>query len=94
MASKKTVEIEKVSELEKNAEPEKGEVLSVKNLELDARVEHIIDETFSDFEKYMPTLQDVRMFQRKRREYWESIRARINKENNTNGRAEQTAGSN
>ena len=62
-----------------------------KNLELYARVKQIIDEEFADFEKYMPTIQDVRMYQRKRVEYWENVFARI-KESNENGRtAEDTA---
>ena len=61
-----------------------------KILELDARVKQIIDEEFSDFERYMPTLQDVRMYQRKRNEYWEKVSARI-KESNENGRADDTA---
>ena len=61
-----------------------------KNLELDARVKQIIDEEFADFEKYMPTLQDVRMYQRKRVEYWEKVAARL-KESNENGRADDTA---
>ena len=78
----------------KGAEPEKGEVVSVKDLELDARVKQIVDEEFTDFEKYMPTLQDVRMYQRKRKEYWENVSKRIKEENTINGRAEQTAGSN
>ena len=78
----------------KGTEPEKGEVSSVKGLELDAKVKQIIDEEFSDFERYMPTLQDVRMFQRKRNEYWENVSARIKEENLINGRTEETAGSN
>ena len=61
-----------------------------KNLELDARVKQIIDEEFADFEKYMPTLQDVRMYQRKRVEYWEKVAARL-KESNENGRTDDTA---
>ena len=78
----------------KGTEPEKGEVSSVKGLELDARLKQIVDEEFSDFEKYMPTLQDVRMYQRKRNEYWERVFTRIKEENLINGRAEETAGSN
>ena len=80
--------------VKKGTEPEKGEVLSVKGLELDARVKQIIDEEFSEFEKYMPSLQDIRMYQRKRKEYWENVSARIKEINDNNGRAEQTAGSN
>lgn len=64
-------------------------------LELDARVKQIIDEEFADFEKYMPTLQDVRMYQRKRKEYWEKAILRIKEERVTdNGRTDETAGSN
>lgn len=81
--------------VKKGAEPEKGEVLSVKGLELDARVKQIIDEEFSEFEKYMPSLQDIRMYQRKRKEYWENVSKRISEESaNTNGRTDETAGSN
>ncbi|MBR1438514.1 MAG: hypothetical protein IJ587_08250 [Synergistaceae bacterium] len=61
-----------------------------KTLELDARVQKIIDEEFSDFEKYMPTQQDVRVYQRKRKEYWEKVNARI-REENANGRADDPA---
>ena len=82
----------------KGAEPEKGEVVSVKDLELDARVKQIVDEEFTDFEKYMPTLQDVRMYQRKRKEYWENTNTRVNeiiKERAiNNGRINETAGNN
>ena len=62
-----------------------------KALELDAKVKQIIDEEFSDFEKYLPTLQDVRMYQRKRNEYWEKVSARIKESNENNGRTDDTA---
>lgn len=62
-----------------------------KALELDARVKQIIDEEFADFEKYMPSLQDLRMYQRKRKEYWEKVSARIKESNDNNGRADDTA---
>ena len=62
-----------------------------KGLELDAKVQQIIDEEFADFEKYMPTLQDIRMYQRKRKEYWEKISARIKESNENNGRADDSA---
>lgn len=61
-----------------------------KALELDARVKQIIDEEFADFEKYMPTLQDTRMYQRKRKEYWEKVSARIKESNENNGRTDDT----
>ena len=62
-----------------------------KGLELDAKVQQIIDEEFADFEKYMPTLQDVRMYQRKRNEYWGKISARIKESGESNGRTDDTA---
>ena len=65
-----------------------------KGLELDAKVQQIIDEEFSDFEKYMPTLQDVRMYQRKRKEYWENISARIKESSENNGRTDETVAGN
>lgn len=63
-----------------------------KGLELDARLKQIIDDEFSDFEKFIPTLQDVRMFQRKRKEYWENVSKKL-EEINANGR-DETAGNN
>ena len=66
-----------------------------KGLELDAKVQQIIDEEFADFEKYMPTLQDIRMYQRKRKEYWDNVAARIKESGENNGRTDDsTAGSN
>ena len=62
-----------------------------KNMELDARVKQIIDEEFAEFEQYLPTLQDVRMYQRKRKEYLEKAIARIKESNESNGRADDTA---
>ena len=62
-----------------------------KGLELDAKVQQIIDEEFADFERYMPTLQDIRMYQRKRREYWEKISARIKESSDSNGRTDDSA---
>lgn len=62
-----------------------------KTLELDARVKQIIEEEFTNFEKYLPTLQDKRMYQRKRKEYWERVSARIKESNENNGRTDDTA---
>ncbi len=76
--------------VKKGAELEKGAEAGVKVLELDERVKQIIDDEFSDFEKYMPTLQDVRMYQRKRKEYWQNIEAKIKGESANNGRTEET----
>ena len=53
-----------------------------KAIELDARIQKIIDEEFSDFEKFLPSLQDVKMYQRKRASYWEKINARVKEELN------------
>ena len=65
-----------------------------KPLELDARVQGIIDSEFADFGKYLPTPQDKQMYERKRKEYWSKIAARL-KEDMTDGRAaDDTAGSN
>ena len=81
----------------KGAEIEKGAEAGLNVLEFFERLKRISDEEFSDFEKYMPTLQDVRMYQRKRKEYWEKVSAKVNeiiKESAINGRTEETGGSN
>lgn len=67
------------------------------NLMLSDKVKQIIDEEFADFEKYMPTPQDRRMYQRKRSEYWGNIAARLQElnalkeTNSNNGRTDSTA---
>ncbi len=58
-----------------------------RGLELETRVEKIIDEEFADFEKYLPCVQDVSMYRRKRHEYWDKVRARL-KEEVIDGRAD------
>lgn len=63
---------------------------SKKTIELDARVQKIIDEEFSDYEKYLATPQDVKQYQRKRASYWEKIIARVKEELN-DGRADDNA---
>ena len=63
----------------------------VKNLELDPRVQKIIDEEFSDYGKYLPTPQDVNVYRRKRAEYWDNVHARIKEVNALNGRTDNTA---
>lgn len=82
----------------KGAELEKGAEVGLNVLELLEIWERIADEEFSDFEKYVPTLQDVRMYQRKRKEYWENTNTRVNeiiKERAiNNGRINETAGNN
>lgn len=62
-----------------------------KCLELDARMQKVIDETFADFEKYLPSPQDIAMYRRKRQEYWDKITARIKEECEANGRTDNTA---
>lgn len=58
-----------------------------RGLEMDARVEKMIDEEFADFEKYLPCAQDAMMYRRKRAEYWNKVRARL-KEEVIDGRAD------
>lgn len=62
-----------------------------KPLELDARLQKLIDDEFAEFEKYLPTLQDVNVYRRKRKEYWERIIARITEEGLLNGRTDNVA---
>ena len=64
-----------------------------KGLELDAKVQQIIDEEFADFEKYLATLQEKRMYQRKRKEYWENVNMKL-EEINGNGRTDETVAGN
>ena len=61
-----------------------------KNLELDARVQKIIDEEFAKYEKYIPNIQDVNVYRRKRKEYWDNISARLKEEALMNGRADDS----
>ncbi len=55
---------------------------SKKNFDLDARVIQIIDEEFAEYEKYLPTIQDIAQYRRKRKEYWIKVNARIREELN------------
>lgn len=64
---------------------------SKKPLELDARLQKLIDDEFARYEKYLPSIQDVQQYQRKRKEYWESIIARITEEGLLNGRTDNVA---
>ena len=61
-----------------------------KGLELDERIKKIADEVFADYERYLPTPQDRKQYQRKRKEYWETITARLKEASEIDGR---TAGS-
>ena len=56
--------------------------------ELDPRVKAIIDEEFADFEKFLPSLQDIKVYERKRKEYWDKIAARLKEETISDGRAD------
>ena len=61
-------------------------------LELDERVRQMIDDEFADYERYLPNVQDIAQYRRKRKEYWEKISAKV-KEDMSNGRADDsTAG--
>lgn len=62
-----------------------------KGYELDARVQKVIEEEFTDFEKYLPTPQARKMYERKRKEYWDKITARLKEEVVVNGRADTAA---
>ena len=61
---------------------------SKKALELDERLRKLIDDEFARYEKYLPSIQDVQQYQRKRKEYWENISARLKEEAEINGRAD------
>ena len=59
---------------------------SKKTLELDERVIKILKEEFADFGKYLPTLQDKKMYERKIGEYIERTKARLKEEGLRDGR--------
>ena len=59
-----------------------------KALELDERLRKLIDDEFARYEKYLPSIQDVQQYQRKRKEYWENISARLKEEALMNGRTD------
>lgn len=67
-----------------------------KNLELDPRLRTMIDEEFAEFEKYLPSPQDVNLYRRKRKEYWDRITARLKEDIISDGRTDDatTAGTN
>ena len=64
---------------------------SKKPLELDARLQKMIDDEFAESERYLPNIQDVNVYRRKRKEYWEKICARITEEGLANGRTDNVA---
>ena len=59
--------------------------------EIDPRLKAIIDEEFADFETFFPSIQDVKVYQRKRKEYWDKIAARLKEEVISDGRTDDTA---
>ena len=61
-----------------------------KALELDERVRKLIDDEFSEYEKYLPSIQDVHQYRRKRKEYWDNISARLKEEALMNGRSDDS----
>ncbi len=63
---------------------------SKKALELDERVRTLIDEEFSEYEKYLPSIQDIHQYRRKRKEYWDNISARLKEEALMNGRTDDS----
>ena len=65
---------------------------SKKALELDERLRKLIDDEFARYEKYLPSIQDVQQYQRKRKEYWENISARLKEEALINGRTDDVTG--
>ena len=68
--------------------------MASKRIELDMRIQQIIDEEFAEYETYLPTKQDVAMYRRKRKEYWTKVNARIREELNANdGRTDDAASS-
>ena len=63
---------------------------SKKALELDERLRKVIDDTFANFEQYLPGSQDVNVYRRKRKEYWDKIAARLAEEALRDGRADNS----
>ena len=61
-----------------------------KSYEVDVRLLKIIDEEFKDFEKYLGMPQEKKVYERKRKEYFDKIIARA-KEELSDGRTTDTA---
>ena len=61
-----------------------------KGMELDTKLQAVVDSEFAEFERYLPTPQDVTMYRRKRKEYWEKVVTKLKEEANTDGRADST----
>lgn len=66
--------------------------LSKKASELDPRIQAIIDGEFADFGKYLPTPQDKKMYERKRKEYWDRAGTRIKEELKDGVRGDDSTG--
>ncbi len=64
---------------------------SKKALELDERVRKLIDDEFAEYEKYLPSIQDIHQYRRKRKEYWDNISARLKEEALMNGRTDDSS---
>ena len=64
-----------------------------KTLELDPQMKAIIDDEFAEFAKYLPSPQDVSLYQRKRKEYWDRIVARLKEDIISDGRADDPTNS-
>ena len=64
-----------------------------KTFELDPRLKVIIDDEFAEFEKYLSSPQDVKLYQRKRKEYWDRITARLKEDIISDGRADDVTNS-
>ena len=61
--------------------------------ELGLELEKLIDETFAEFEKYLPSPQDVAVYRRKRKEYMDKITAALREGRATDdGRTDVDAG--
>lgn len=56
---------------------------------IDARVEAIIREEYSEFEQYLHMLQEKALYRRKQNEYWEKINARVKEELNDGRTADE-----
>ena len=62
-----------------------------KGYEIDERAWAIIMDEFSDFDKYLPTVQDQKVRARKFSEYKDKATVRIREEIIINGRSDNTA---
>ena len=64
--------------------------MAKKGMELDTKLQAVVDGEFAEFERYLPTPQDVAMYRRKRKEYWDNISARLKEEALMNGRTDDS----